>query len=547
MNVNQLASTFNGQVDLIPDILIDDFCALQNAKGDAIKYCFISHAHSDHYKGLSEPFTGRPQIITTLTTKLLIQERNKSNFNIQRNLFQCREVKFNETFELEPNLHVTFIPNFHCLGSAMIIITDHRISKEINILYTGDARFDDLVIQSFKTCPTLMPFIYGDKILDMVYLDTTFAYRNTNISILENMQGIYQLIELIKFYPKGTCFRFLDTVYGFEEVWIKIQAYFKDSSWYLGSAAKWIGKIKRCTTDNLERCTNTIDQVDGLCDSIKDDAYYHFSIGKKTQTGRRVVDLKHAIDLTRQEYENIYLPKRKEDFLSIFEAYDGVYEGKFLYEGTTLKFYYYKCKSLFLPAHLKFIYSRHSSYLETKCFVELFKNKPKDIYPITESKVTWHHGFNMNLFYGIPNTTYDRRAHSWYGPCNVEVHADHDTTNIEDYWPSVRSFNSVSTEADFDFDAIGQDVKKEENRDEFSLRKDELTKYTGIVIQKQVKEKKARRGRFDQNVDVSPNDESHVAIIPVDSESLNTEKVKKRKVMKVTNNLNNILSKLDFI
>ncbi|TID30515.1 hypothetical protein CANINC_000868 [Pichia inconspicua] len=547
MNINKLASTFQGQVELISDILIDDFSYLKSPKGDGIKYCFISHAHSDHYKGLSEPFTSCPQIITTLTTKLLIQEQNKNSFNMQRNLLRCREIKFNETLELEPNLNVTFIPNFHCLGSAMIMITDFRRLNEVNILYTGDARFEDQVIQSFRTYPSLMPFIYGDKRLDMLYLDTTFAYRNININIIENMNGIYQLIELIKKYPKGTRFRFWDTVYGFEEVWLKVHASITNSSWDLGSATKWIGKIKESVPCNLERSINSIDRINELCESIEDDPFFHFSIGKKTQTGKHVVDLKHAIDLTRDEYEQIYLPKKQDEFTSIFEAYDGVYEGRFLYQNSPLKFYYYKHDSLFFPTHVKFIYSRHSSYLETKQFVDLFRYKPKDLYPITESKVTWHHGFNMNRFYGVPNTTYDQRAHSWYGSCNVEVQTDVNNTNIEDYWSSVRSFNSVSTEADFDFDAIGQDIKNDENREEFVIRKDKLSKYTGHVIQKQIKEKKLRRERFNQNLDVSQNNESNIVIIPLNSETLSQDKVKKRKVMKVTSNLNNILSKLDFI
>lgn len=550
MNVAQLASTFNGKVDLIPDILIDDFTQLHKSGNLNIKYCFISHAHSDHYKGLNDSFPTSPQILCTRATHILIKEQNRGSLSISRNMFNCTECEFNRPIQLEPSLQATLLPNFHCLGSAMILITDTRGDTEINVLFTGDAKFEDSTIQSFKQHKALMPFIYGPKIIDMLYLDTTFAYRNTNISMLENMHGIHQLVEVIQMYPKGTRFRFLDTVYGFEEVWAKVNEWFPGSTWNLGNSGKWILKVKETVNDRLECNTNCVDTIHELSNKVVDDPQFTFIIGKKTDAGsERCVNLKHAIDLTRDEYENFHLPKKRDEFVSLVEVYDGVFEGRFEYHGEMMVFQYYKHNEVYLPRHMKFMYSRHSSYSETKQFVDLFKEKPRDLYPITESKVTWHHGFNISKFYGVVDNSYDVFAQSLYGPCNVDVHSDVANTEVADYWSSAKSFNSVSTECDFDFEPIGLGGKRlDDRKDSFIERKVELRKYTGEVIKTQITEKKNRRHRFNENLDVVHDNDSNVEIINIDSDRLDTGKGgKKRKVMKVSSNLNTLIDNLDFV
>jgi hypothetical protein len=581
MNI-ETTLTFNGVVPLIPDILIDSFEKLQEGPNtNKIKYCFISHAHSDHYNGLSKQLKQipLPKFILTKTTRDLILLRSNISKNVKRNLYNCIFPIFNKTFEIEPGLLCTFIPNFHCLGSAMILLSNSRNKEFKTILYSGDARFEPCVNYAIRTSSALSPFIFGNRQLDMLYLDTTFAYRKKNIEILENLNGIYQLIEFIELYPPKTHFKFLDTTYGFEEVWVKIfNKFSKNCGISMNeNISKWVEhlrfKIEKNEIDELENNVNIIDKIDELSNIDLKDYKYYFHFGNSAiNTKYPIIEIKHAIDLSFQEYKTIYLPKKKKEFYELIEEdhENNIWIGKFWFNNGEYNKHLLKNKyitdnfsELFLPMHIKFIYSRHSSYSETKQFVDIFKYKPKDIYPLTESFDTWQRGFNMENFYEISNTSYDKISLKNYGSCNHNIKDNSNNIQITNFWNSItnsiHSFNSISTDIDFDFNAIGQDLRRNGNPESFDERKRNLLDFKTKVIGTQINEKRKRLDRWLQNLDTSSslNDENTQATIETieissdfrigDVGGINYRNgKKKRKVMQMNDNLKTLLTDVSF-
>lgn len=596
-----MALTFNGLIPLIPDILIDNFEVLHknNQISKKIKYCFISHAHSDHYQGLAKHIEQSVTFIMTKTTKELIVSHSNTNVATKRNLYGVLFAKMNIPLELEPGLQCTFIPNYHCLGSSMILLKDSRnvhATKGKIVLYTGDARFEDSVIYSIRTSTPLSSILFGDERINILYLDTTFAYRNRNIEIMENIQGIQQLVTLINKYPNDTKFRFLDTVYGFEEVWCKIFDIFQNNCNFFicKKLMNWIEKLKSdhdVKLDDLEKNVNVVDKILKLeCIDHHKNPKYTFFFGDikeyKIIDKESIVDIKHAIDLTKQEYEEVYLPRKEYEFEEIIkDDSSNTWRGKFWFDNgghrQLLCFRYLKDEQsdLFLPLHIKFIYSRHSSYSETLKFVEMFKEKIDDLYPMTESFDTWQRGFNMKNFFNVKNSSYDRNCIENYGSCNLDIRSDDGNLEITDYWNSnsnskidtsiLNSFNSISTDVDFDFDPMGQDIRKQGIDLSFDSRKQNLVAFKGRVIQAQKKEKRRRNERFLQNTDTSnvltdTNNDGNdtVKFIKLDygDEKENDEptgnsfgsgdlnrKYKRKKVMALSSTLEDVLSDINFM
>lgn len=580
--------TFNGIIPLIPDVLIDNFETIHansTSRNNIAKYCIISHAHCDHYKGLSGKFlkSKAPKFILTKTTKHLILCHTNTPTNIEKNLTNAEFAEMNVTKELEPGLKYTFIPNYHCLGSAMVLIKDLRGGKALSVLYTGDARFEYGVIYSIRTSTILSPYIFGSEPLNMLYLDTTFSYRNRNIEILDNLEGIYRLASLIRQYPIGTKFRFLDTIYGFEEVWVKIHDIFasKCNFYFSKNVSRWIEKVKLSNNwlyDDLEKNVNMVDKIYNLVPVKRDKFDYAFYIGEIEECGisdaSSIITIKHAIDMTKTEYMEVYLPREINQFeeLNCQNQEKEIWNGKFWFNNggkkQLLNFNYIRCKQsfMFLPLHIKFIYSRHSSYSESKNFVKLFKNV-QDIYPMTESFDTWQKGFNMKNFYGINNSSYDLASNDKYGSCNLELRSDDNNLRIIDYWGSssdrcsdvLNSFNSVSTEVDFDFDPIGQVIRGKETQ--LSRKRKEGVALKGRVLKTQRREKRRRIERFLNNVDtVGPatfNPQKYVRCLRLDhgidrelirSYSLEEEEIFDNKnVMKLKSNLEDILIDINFM
>lgn len=146
---------FSGIIPEIPYIRVDNFIKLT----DQVHYGFISHAHSDHLSGLANSI-GNLEIYCTEITKKLICSLEKSKY--KKNLDKLRPCPMNKALTLgQGKIRVTFIPIYHCLGSAMILFETH----DKNVLFTGDARFDMPTIFTLKMNQKLMKYTARHRML----------------------------------------------------------------------------------------------------------------------------------------------------------------------------------------------------------------------------------------------------------------------------------------------------------------------------------------------------------------------------------------------
>jgi hypothetical protein len=94
------------------------------------------------------------------------------------------------------------------------------------VLYTGDIRAETWWVNSLVQNPVLLPYTLGNRRLDCMYLDTTFAtkrepYRN----FPSKAEGIQELLDKVSQYPNDTIFYFHSWTFGYENVWIALSSF----------------------------------------------------------------------------------------------------------------------------------------------------------------------------------------------------------------------------------------------------------------------------------------------------------------------------------
>ncbi|GMM30128.1 hypothetical protein DAMA08_028730 [Martiniozyma asiatica (nom. inval.)] len=426
MNSNDSsATTFEGGT-IIPNVLIDNFKLLEF--DSSINYCFISHAHSDHYQYLDVPLPhDNVKYILTKTTQLAILNSSYPNSVSKERIRWISTYKVNEQYSLEPRLEFVLIPNYHCVGSVMILLIDKRGEKPKNVLYTGDARFSASVLGCLSTNHKLSSFIHGNGKLNLVYLDTTFSYRDDLIDIVDNNRGIQLLLDTIRQYPSKTTFIVSDSIRGFEEIYFRIQQEFKSvATWEFNcKLKKRIEMINSERIDNEELMINVLNSITALqLYNEPREFKYHFIFGKpekeeniklNIKENNFVVNIKHAINLAKDDYFSFHVPinsttntQFKFNHLSN-ELWLGTIKVRQFTQDVEYKFPYYKRNEIFYPTELKCMYSRHSSYRETKSFINLFKGNIDDIWPCTEGPGSRSKNWGMKRLYGLSNSLYDEK------------------------------------------------------------------------------------------------------------------------------------------
>ncbi|KAL3593970.1 hypothetical protein FPOAC2_08272 [Fusarium poae] len=222
-------STFNGIVSEFPDIRIDFF--RRNADAQPPLACFLSHVHSDHLAGLES--LRSPFVYCSAATReiLLRLERYPCRINYAKGVLEARQQTFKHlskvlkslpletptTIELRPGqeIQVTLFDANHCPGAVMFLVEgDGRA-----ILYTGDIRSEPWFVNAISRNPNLVEYTSGLKILDKIYLDTSFT---EDVPFETKAHGIAELLKKVSKYPKDTVFHFQAWTYGYEDVWIAL-------------------------------------------------------------------------------------------------------------------------------------------------------------------------------------------------------------------------------------------------------------------------------------------------------------------------------------
>ncbi|KAH7391140.1 beta-lactamase-like protein [Phaeosphaeria sp. MPI-PUGE-AT-0046c] len=220
-----------------PQLRIDYFRQQPDYKAPLA--CFLSHVHSDHLVGLES--MRAPFVYCSAATKeiLLRLEKYHYRINYAKGILESRNVTYDRSMrklakplpldtptmiELAPgnSIRVTLIDANHCIGAVMFLIEGQGKA----VLYTGDIRAETWWVNSLVRTPVLLPYTLGNRRLDCMYLDTTFATRSEPyISFPSKAEGVQELLSKVSQYPDDTVFYFHSWTFGYECVWIALSAF----------------------------------------------------------------------------------------------------------------------------------------------------------------------------------------------------------------------------------------------------------------------------------------------------------------------------------
>ncbi|KAK1149554.1 hypothetical protein N8T08_005103 [Aspergillus melleus] len=106
-------------------------------------------------------------------------------------------------------------------GAVMFLIEGNGRA----ILYTGDIRAETWWVNSLVRHPILIPYTLGNKRLDTIYLDNTFARASHILNVFPSKaEGLSELLRKVALYPEDTTFYFRAWTFGYEEVWVALSA-----------------------------------------------------------------------------------------------------------------------------------------------------------------------------------------------------------------------------------------------------------------------------------------------------------------------------------
>ncbi|XP_057664556.1 protein artemis [Diorhabda carinulata] len=208
--------TFSGKIQEIPNISVDRFVE-ENLKSEIF---FLSHCHTDHMVGLdsynfkSELMDNKKYLYASEISCTIL----KNMFPHYGDCLKMLPLNTPKIFQLKnSSFAVTLIPAGHCPGSVMFLFENDK-----KILYTGDYRVNINDIKKFAAFYNT----YGSvKIMDKIYLDTTFFLKNYP-SFPKRDESLEQLCDILKKWLEENASVFVhvktSAKYGYEYVYKEI-------------------------------------------------------------------------------------------------------------------------------------------------------------------------------------------------------------------------------------------------------------------------------------------------------------------------------------
>ncbi len=153
-----------------------------------------------------------------------IVECRKQTYHSLRKIVKTIPLDTPTTIELCPGytIRVTLLDANHCIGAVMFLIQG---TDGTAIIYTGDIRAEPWWVNAIAQNPVLIPYTFGPRRLEKIYLDTTFATKsNPYREFSSKADGINELLTKMANYPADTVFHFQAWTFGYENVWVAMSA-----------------------------------------------------------------------------------------------------------------------------------------------------------------------------------------------------------------------------------------------------------------------------------------------------------------------------------
>ncbi|ORX97188.1 DRMBL-domain-containing protein [Basidiobolus meristosporus CBS 931.73] len=126
---------------------------------------FLSHYHSDHYRGITKGFNHGPIYCSSVTGNLLRLHIGVSEDMIVR-------LPFNQEVDIQ-GIKVVLLDANHCPGSAVFLF---KLPNGTNYLHTGDFRASkELALNPFLRASQEPGAGFNRSYIDHLYLDTTYC------------------------------------------------------------------------------------------------------------------------------------------------------------------------------------------------------------------------------------------------------------------------------------------------------------------------------------------------------------------------------------
>ena len=429
-----MSNTFDGVLREFPFIGLDRF------NTSALVF-LLTHCHADHLSGISnKSFTNL--VYCSKETKMLLALDKK----LTKSLKMVKAVPYNVRTRLEtpPDasnaIYITLIEAYHCLGASMFLVeelsesasvancsqsSDYNVDQVSRaVLCTGDLRAEQWWRESVHQSPALFPYLKGDKSLDCIYFDSTFAYRGEPfIEIPPNNHGIHAAVSMLREYPRSDPeieFEFSDTTLGFEQAWAFILSYFGGSlkvhSKHLAQKLELVAEYDRINGKTLKSAMTRFY-------AKKEAAVFHG--GAPSDSDSILVKIKQCINFNIRDYTGICcpIPLNSVPSISELQLIRETKAGNKLFEYLDRLWILPYGGTKLLPLEVKLIFSRHSSYSEVRAFLEMFT--PRQVFPCFYSPTVWRNGFSMARVFGHlcieSKSSYDEMMVSLYGALPKEV------------------------------------------------------------------------------------------------------------------------------
>lgn len=405
----------------------------------------LSHVHSDHTAGLET--VGGLVYCSHITKKMVMGRDSRSKkhkaYHDEVGVVMGKKAKYEKVesllrgvdldtpFEVDLgsySVRITLLDaSNHCPGAVMFLVQ----GKGKSVLYTGDIRAEKWWLGGLAKHPLLVPYVSGGiKKLDCLYLDTTFGYRGEPyICLLDNHDGLRQLMSTLKMYPGGTAtctatpFTSSSAPSSIKYFLPRFTSGFEDIWQYLAAAYEWKVHMDPDQISHMKAIL-TLQGRSHYAQYLSDDpsqATLHCCSCQRSSFSRSVLLLPVVNYSTQQVQEHnrpksegeLQLTKVKELLKDLAESCDSassiVSDGVDASGQRFIKF----SDSVYLPDLLLFHYSRHSSYSECYDLVNMLQ--PKSVYPCVVAKNSWQQGFSMHRLFGTAcQDHFDQRAQFMY-------------------------------------------------------------------------------------------------------------------------------------